>query len=105
MTQKILYVDMDNVLVDFQTGIDRLSQESCIEYEGRLDEVPGIFALMNPMPGAIEAYERLADRFDAYVLSTSPWENPTAWSDKLLWIKKYLSHRQCNETSIGYKKV
>jgi 5'-nucleotidase len=45
---------------------------------------PGIFALMNPMPGPIEAYERLADRFDAYVLSTSPWENSTAWSDKLL---------------------
>jgi hypothetical protein len=40
MIQKILYVDTDNVLVDFQTGIDRLSQETCLEYEGRLDEAP-----------------------------------------------------------------
>lgn len=42
------------------------------------------------MPGAIEAYERLSKKFDTYILSTAPWENPTAWSDKLLWVKKYL---------------
>lgn len=24
------------------------------------------------------------------MLSTSPWENPSAWSDKLLWVKRHL---------------
>lgn len=61
MTQKkILYFDMDNVLVDFQSGIDRLSEETLKEYEGRLDEVPGIFSLMKPLPGAVEAVNLLA---------------------------------------------
>ena len=36
---------MDNVLVDFPSGIARISNDKQIEYEGRLDEVPGIFAL------------------------------------------------------------
>jgi 5'(3')-deoxyribonucleotidase len=42
------------------------------KYEGRLDEVPGIFATMKPMDGAIEAYKRLATVFDTYILSTAP---------------------------------
>ena len=81
---KIVYVDMDNVLVDFSTAIARLPQDVVREYEDRLDEVPGIFSLMDPVPGAIESFERLATLFDTYILSTSPWENPSAWSDKLL---------------------
>ena len=46
MEKKILYFDMDGVLVDFQSGIDKLSEEVKKEYEGRVDEVPGIFSLM-----------------------------------------------------------
>ena len=104
MARKILYVDMDNVLVDFKTGIDRLSEHTRSEYKGRLDEVPGIFALMKPMQRAIEAYERLAERFDTYVLSTSPWENPTAWSDKLLWIQKNLGSTAHKRLILSHNK-
>ncbi|MBK8751650.1 MAG: hypothetical protein IPL99_08355 [Candidatus Competibacteraceae bacterium] len=88
--QKILYVDMDNVLVDFPSGIQQLSATVAREYENRLDEVPGIFALMAPMPCAIESFFELAKKFDTYILSTSPWENPSAWSDKLLWVKRHM---------------
>jgi 5'-nucleotidase len=88
--KQILYVDMDNVLVDFASAFPRLGDHILAEYEDRLDEVPGIFSLMKPMPGALEAYEELSRRFDTYVLSTSPWQNPSAWSDKLLWIQKHL---------------
>ena len=86
---KILYIDMDNVLVDFPSGIARTPEHVQDQYEGRLDEVPGIFYLMDPIPGAIAAYEELATMFDTYILSTAPWGNPSAWSDKLLWVKDY----------------
>jgi len=85
-----LFVDMDNVLVDFPSGIARLPPDVARAHYDRLDEVPGIFALMDPVPGGIEAFTELATLFDTYVLSTSPWENPSAWSDKLLWVKRYL---------------
>jgi 5'-nucleotidase len=90
MEKKILYVDMDNVLVDFRSAIPKLPDGVVREYEGHLDEIPGIFAHMDPMPGAIDTYMELAERFDTYVLSTAPWKNPSAWSDKLLWIKQHL---------------
>jgi 5'(3')-deoxyribonucleotidase len=88
--KKILYVDMDNVLVDFPSAFPRLAAGLTEAFAERMDEVPGIFALMEPVPGALEAFARLARRFDAYILSTSPWENPSAWSDKLLWVKRHL---------------
>lgn len=46
--KKTLYIDMDNVIVDFQSGIDKLTEEVQKKYEGHLDDVPGIFALMDP---------------------------------------------------------
>lgn len=88
--KKVLYVDMDNVLVDFASGIAKVSADTQKEFEGRLDEVPGIFALMDPMVGAIDAFRELSGKFDTYILSTSPWENPTAASDKVAWVRTYL---------------
>lgn len=44
---------MDNVLVDFPSGIVQIDKSTQSVYENRLDEVPGIFSLMSPMPGAI----------------------------------------------------
>ena len=87
---KKLFFDMDGVLVDFQSGIDKLSEETKREYEGRLDEVPGIFSLMDPMPGAIEAAHTLSEHYEVYILSTAPWNNPTAASDKVAWVTRYL---------------
>ena len=86
---KKLFFDMDGVLVNFQSGIDKLSEETKREYEGRLDEVPGIFSLMDPMPGAIEAVHTLSEYYDMYILSTAPWKNTTAYSDKLAWLTKH----------------
>lgn len=102
--KKILYVDMDNVLVDFPSGIAQLDESVKTQYEGRLDEVPGIFALMAPMPGAIESFKRLADLFDTYILSTAPWENPSAWSDKLLWVKNHIGDKAYKRLILSHHK-
>jgi len=88
--RKVLYLDMDNVLVDFTSALPLLSPQIRSEYEDRLDEVPGIFSNMLPMAGALYAFARLTDAFDAYVLSTAPWLNATAWSDKLHWVQNHL---------------
>ena len=87
---KTLYVDMDNVIVDFKTGIEKISEEEKVKYEGRYDEVPRIFSLMDPMEGAIEAFNKLSSKYDTYILSTSPWNNPSAWQDKIVWVQKFL---------------
>lgn len=88
--KRIVYVDMDNVLVDFPSALPRLAESLELEYEGRLDDIPGIFAMMEPMPGALTSFAELSNLFDVYILSTSPWANPSAWSDKLVWVQNHL---------------
>jgi 5'(3')-deoxyribonucleotidase len=95
---------MDNVLVDFKTGIDRISSYNKKEYEGRYDEVPDIFSLMDPMEGAIESYNKLSSQYDTYILSTSPWDNPSAWQDKILWVKKYLEKSAYKRLILSHHK-
>ena len=81
---------MDDVLTDFSSALPFFSAEILKTYDGRLDEIPGIFSKMTPLVGAVEAFEILVQYFDTYVLSTAPWNNPSAWSDKLEWVKTNL---------------
>ena len=89
---------MDSVLVNFQSGIDALTDEQREAFKDNLDDVPGIFSKMKPVDGAIEAYEKLTKHFDVYILSTAPWNNPSAWTDKLLWVQKHLG-------DLAYKRL
>lgn len=93
----ILYIDMDGVLVDFKGAEKLLTPEEKKQYE-HIEDVPGIFSRMNPMPGAIEAFKTLSRHFDIYILSTAPWDNTSAWSDKARWVKKNLG-------IYGYKRL
>ena len=96
--RKIVYVDMDGVLVDFQSGIDQLDSTTLEQYKGQLDNVPNIFSTMKPIDGAIDAFKKLTSKYDVYLLSTSPWDNPSAWRDKVVWVQKNLG-------TYGYKRL
>ena len=99
-----VYVDMDNTLVNFQSGIDQCSNEQQEQYKGEEDNIPGIFSLMQPNEGAVEAYKWLNQHFDTYILSTAPWDNPSAWKDKLLWVKKYLPEAAYKRLILSHHK-
>ena len=90
--------------MDFPTGIARITDSQRAEYDGRYDEVPGIFSLMDPLEGAIEAFHQLSAKYDTYILSTAPWENHTAWSDKLIWVKKHLGEPAYKRLILSHHK-
>ena len=91
---------MDGVLVDFKSAYGRLTTWEKNTYnpanddpeDANYDEVPDIYSRMEPMDGAVAAYEKLSQVYETYILSTAPWENPSAWSDKLEWVKRHLGH-------------
>jgi len=88
--KKILYIDMDGVLVDFDSEIKKIDADTFKKYNSNFCSIPSFFSKMNPIPGSIDACKKLSEKFDTYILSTAPWDNPSAWSDKLQWVKKYL---------------
>ncbi len=54
--KKILYIDLDNVLVNFQSGLDKFDLQKQSKFNKKNDDIPGIFSLMEPVEGAIEAF-------------------------------------------------
>jgi len=100
--RKILYIDLDNTMVDFTHRISGLDEVVVKKYDGRLDEAPGIFALMRSVPGAIEAHAELSELFDTYLLSTAPWRNSSAWQHKIEWVHEHLG---AEKDSPAYKRL
>ena len=95
---------MDNVLVDFSSAFTKIDKKTLKSFEGRVDEIPGIFAFMDPLEGALDAYHKLSKRFDTYILSTAPLENTSAWSDKLTWVKKHLGNTAYKRLILSHNK-
>lgn len=92
----VVYVDLDNTITDFMSGVDSFPAEVKAQYDtdengkNHFDEIPGLFSKMKDIKGAIEGFKFLAEHFDTYILSTAPWNNPSAWCDKLEWVKSHL---------------
>ena len=101
---KILYIDMDGVLVKYDSALSKLSEEIKKDYHGRYYDIPNFFLLMDPNDGAINAYKKLSTVYDTYVLTTAPWSNTTAANDKIKWVKKYLPKEAHKRVIITHHK-
>jgi len=96
-----VFVDMDDVLVDYASGFEGL--EGTPKWKDKT--IAGVFYHMKPMPGAVEAFHRLASHYDTYVLSTGAWRNESSWSDKLRWVKKYLGESAYKRLILTHNKA
>ena len=87
--KKILFIDIDGVIADFITAMHSHPLREIPPYDVHPDTIPGIFRNLNPIIGAIEAVKILFDsnQYEVYFLSTAPWNNPSAWTDKRLWLE------------------
>ena len=82
-TTKTLYIDMDGVLVDLQSNLDKHGWHQ------------NVFKDPPPIDGAVEAFNELCfdEDYDVYILSTAPWNIPNSWTQKRLWVSKYLGSK------------
>lgn len=90
MEKKIVYIDLDGVVADFDKAVSNLSSNEKADYFNNYQNINGIYAELQPITGSIEAIKKILKNYDAYILTAAPWHNPSAWSDKLIWVKKFI---------------
>ena len=112
MKRKIVFFDMDNVLVDFESALyaDKIKNlvpkyESVVDGVKRTnyDDIPEIFSYSKPVEGAVEALKAISQKFEVFIISHASWANPVSWSNKLEWVKKYFDSDNVNGTF--YKRL
>lgn len=94
MKKEILYCDMDGVLVQYPEL--NLTEED--------KRQPGFFENLLPIDGALEGFLKLADQYDTYILSTAPWSNIHAWSEKRIWVEKHLGETVFKRLILSHNK-
>lgn len=98
--KKIVYIDMDGVIADFDDAISQIDPNLDIKdgpnWEGRslrvdaiIKEHPSMFRFLKPIEGAIEAVKKLDDKYDIMFLSTPVWSEPESYSGKRIWLEKH----------------
>jgi 5'(3')-deoxyribonucleotidase len=92
---KIIYVDLDGVVADFEKGKKEHPLGNVTPYKGRPDKLPGVYENLDPIEGSIESVNKLLNHteYDVYFLSTAPWDNPDAWKHKRLWVSKHFDEK------------
>jgi 5'-nucleotidase len=93
-SKKIIYIDMDGVLVDFSKAIENfftLHPHLRERYKDNPDHIQGLFRNPPPIEGAIEAVKKLAEsgKYELFIATAAPWGNPMAAMDKRFWIEDH----------------
>ena len=94
LKKKIIYIDMDGVLVDFNQALeDWFEKHPHLKerYKDNPDHIQGIFRNPKPIDGAIEAVKKLHEsgKYELFIATSAPWGNPMSLSDKRFWIEDY----------------
>ena len=81
--KKIVYIDMDGVLVDLKSNFDKwfdTHPHLVDKFKKCPDHIPGIFRDPLPYEDAIEAVQKLydSDKYELFIATSSPWGNPDA---------------------------
>lgn len=100
--RKVIFLDMDGVLADYQGAVKKLPIEMYEKYKGKHDEIPNFFITFDPIEGSLHAVDVLKKHFDLFILSTGSWNNNTSLSDKIEWIKQKFGY---GAESPFYKRV
>lgn len=105
--KKRILIDMDGVLVDLNSEINKWFDEHPHlkeRYETHPDHIHGIFRNPEPVYGAIDAVNKLKDKYDLFICTAAPWGNPDAASDKRYWIEKYFGNLFHKKMIITHRK-
>lgn len=115
--KKILYVDMDGTIADFDKRILEINPSivtlspDAPHYDARSKKVvkvmkqnPRLFKDLEPIEDSIETVKRLWEYYDVLFLSTPCWFMPESFTDKMIWIHNHFGDNAENRLILSQRK-
>jgi 5'(3')-deoxyribonucleotidase len=112
MNKKILYIDMDGVVADF----DGMIREIYPEFDNHPEEEKStvideivydhdyFFSDLKPIDGSKEIVNKLFNLFDVYFLSTPMWEVTNSFSHKRIWLEGHYGENAKKKLILTHRK-
>jgi 5'(3')-deoxyribonucleotidase len=119
MGKRILYIDMDGVIADFDIALENYDAEiNSFNHENDLRQAEirnrkvdmicetneEFFYQIPLIKGAVEAVTQLSEIFDVYFLSTPMWNAPHSFIGKRIWIEEYFGELASKRLILTHRK-
>ena len=103
---KLLYIDLDGVIADFISAMNAHPIRNESPYNKDPDTIPGLFRNLKPIKDAVVSVNKLlsSEKYEVYFLSTAPWNNPSAWTDKRLWLEEQFGEKINRKLILTHRK-
>lgn len=99
---KIVYVDMDDVLADFKGRFwENRKSNPAIKYP---QSIYKFFETLDPIEGAIDGVFKLSEKYRVYILTRPSVLNPLCYTEKRVWVEKYLGMDFCHKLILSPDK-
>lgn len=100
--RKIVYVDMDGVLCDFYGAAKKALTENPKQRYPQSQW--GFFLKLKPIPGSIEGFNKLKEKYDVWILTRPSFMNVNCYTEKAQWVWDNLGYDILEKTIIAGDK-
>lgn len=101
-TKKIIHIDQDDVLCDYKGGyIKGVLEDPMVKYPQSKE---GFYLDLEPLPGAVEGVKFLQKHFEVYIATRPSYMNAHCYTEKRIWIEKYLGLETCKNLGLTPNK-
>ena len=101
-SKEIIFVDMDDTICDYKSQYEKMHKlNPTVKYP---QSIKGFFVDMDPIPGALDAVNKLRKDFDVYILTRPSYKNPLCYTEKRIWIEKHFDLEFCDKLIISPNK-
>ncbi len=95
-----IFIDLDDTLCHFSQQWRKIKSDALLYPQSK----EGFFLSLEPIDGAIETYKKLEQAYDVWILTAPSYMNPLCYTEKRLWVEKYLGLETCKKLVICYDK-
>lgn len=106
--KKLLFIDLDGVVADFDKGVEKWSSDLGItpqEFKDRkLYRRERFYYDLDLIPGAKEAIMELSSKYEIAFVSAPSWNNPHSFTEKRLWIEEVFGDWSKKRMDLSFRK-